>query len=195
MDLDQQWLRAERPLPFDVMGLRLNPLCIDHLITLERLEVMPIDSVEALITAAQVCSRYSEQYFQDLESGRLQKEVLEIKKQIQEKGFDVLSKFKLMDKYFRDHSETRIETMLSESTDESTRGAPWLLHLKLFLMRMLGYSEREAVRMPYTKAIFEYYGTLELEGRLEIVGDTQIAMQQHADSIPEELLERHRCGS
>lgn len=178
---------AAIPEPFTILGKRLEPLSIGHLLALERFGCDPVVTLDQLIQAVIICSRPPDQIpaaFSDrwlrfklwFWAWRLGK-------------FNPADKIDLFHEYLHEHTRHGPEIMSEEDeTGGPTCGAPWLQHVKVTLTSKIGYSPAEALAAPYAVAIWDYYTYWESEGRADIYGEQRQRMHDLANAMHEQTL-------
>ncbi len=179
------------PEPHTILGLRLKPLTLGHLLYLSRFGVEQVNDAGALITALMICSRDF-----DAVQPTLDDPLFSLKTKFwlwrvskkrwpafwQRGGIDWRDKFARWDAYYTAHTVAP-KAVAKRSGANLSSNVPFLQHLKVTLQSELNYSPREAMNCPFNVAMLDYYTHHELQGAVDVVDvEKMAAMRQHADA-------------
>lgn len=193
------FLRAAVPEPFTILGLRLRPFCIGYALLLQRFECEPVQNLDQLVRAVLICSRPvadAGQVLEEVTSLQLAdwaRKIGATKKAGKRAGgkagtsFNAAEKIALFHDYISEHSHHGPKIVQEEELDLSD--TPFLQHLKITLMSRLQYSAQEALELPFSLALWDYYSFWETRGRAEIVGERRTAMHDLANSMDQAIRE------
>jgi hypothetical protein len=177
------------PEPHTILGLRLKPLAIGHLIWLARFGVERVDDAGQLITALMVCSRRFEEVqptladpLFDLRTSFWLWRVSPKSWRFWQRGpINWRDKFNRWDAYYAAHTVAPKVAARREGSNLSSN-LPFLQHLKVTLQSKLNYTPSEALNCPFNVAILDYYTHHEMEGVVEVLDPEKMArMQKVAD--------------
>ena len=189
------------PEPHTILGVRLRPLSVGHLLYLSRFGISDVDDAGKLITALLVCSRRVE----DIQPA-LEDPLLDLKLNVwlwrasnkrwltlwRRGGIDWREKYARWDAYYAAH--TRIPTTATRREGAGFQSnVPFLQHLKVTLQSKLNYSPSEALDCPFSVAVLDYYTLHEIEGAIEILDpEKRKAARKEADDRSEEWIAEAR---
>lgn len=178
------------PEPHTILGLRLKPLTLGHLLYLSRFGVEQVNDVGSLITALMICSRSFEQIQPTLDDPLFSLKTNFWLWRVSKKswpffwrrgGIDWRDKFKRWDAYYAAHTVTP-KAVAKRSGASMASNVPFLQHLKVTLQSELNYSPREAMGCAFNIAMLDYYTFHELQGNVDVVDvEKMAAMRKHAD--------------
>jgi hypothetical protein len=160
---------AAIPDPYQILGLRLRPFSLGHYLLLQRFECgfvqdkpFPI-SRQDLIAGVLICSMRHSEFLEFLQQKNFLRQVRRWGKRVG--FFDLAEKTTFFEAYLR--------ASLSEpdyiELQPGGSGGEWSQNLKITLMTKLGYSEAEAIDMPLSKALADYYKLAESEGLIRLL--------------------------
>lgn len=173
--------REAIPEPYQILGLRLKPICLGHYIHMERFGVSFANGDPAtpaglsdLVMAVAICSMTYEEFPRFLENPHWRKrlKVWGGKCSI----FDIQEKVSLFQRYLEEGSRKPIVVFENNSTES---GAHWAQCVKLALVE-LGYTASQALNLPLGEAFADFYKRAENAGVLRIVPRAQAGMLQEA---------------
>lgn len=165
------------PEPHTILGVRLRPLSVGHLLYLARFGIADVDDAGKLITALLVCSRRVEEIQPALEDPWLKLKMnvwLWRASKISfpffwlRGGINWREKFALWDAYRAAHTRIPLTATRREGSGFQSN-IPFLQHLKVTLQSKLNYSPSEALDCPFSAAVLDYYTLHEIEGAVEIL--------------------------
>ncbi len=186
--MSEEWLKAVLPEPINLLGQRLNPLSLGHVILLNRLgngffveDAEPV--LEDLFEAVFICCQNFQEGWDSLADPKLNERIQKWQEQLG--AFDHISSAEIFEQYKADGS---IKPDFND-TGEGGRvpGSPFLLRIKLILQSKLGYREQEALDKPYGSALWEVFGLSELNGDCKITNAEEAEMLEEHKRINEEL--------
>lgn len=188
-----KYVRATVPEQYRILGVRLKPLSLGHLILMKRYEcAFAEDSTNTkagvwdLLLGVAICSRSFQEFvdwFGDDE--RRDAWLTEWYKSIMwecknTKGWNILHKFTLFNSYRREGIEVPLFFDESKTDDMKESGAHWIQNVITTLVTKGRFSETEIYDVPLAKALSEYFKILENEGLISFMTDWQIAEAQKA---------------
>jgi hypothetical protein len=179
------FLQAALPDPFTILGRRLEPLSIGHLLFLQRFDCDPVLTLDQLLRAVYICCRPPGEVGAALSDRSLRPKLRAWARAIG--PFNLPAKLKLWRDYVEHHITARPQLLQEEEPGGGpVLGAPWLQHLKVTLISKLGYTHTEALSIPYGQAIWDYYTFWENAGRAELFGPEHQRMRDLANQMDEE---------
>jgi len=182
----KELLAGLTPEPFTILGVRLRPLSLGHLIWLERLGLDDVESMGHLALAVLVCSHKYEDIPAALDDRWLNFKMMLWR--TWHRKADEAKTVALFADYIATHT-VRPKVSVKEGQGGGEGGAPFLLHVKIVLQSKLNYTPSEAMNCPFNQAALEYYAFAELEGGLTISDEKKDAeMQAQADALDREAL-------
>ena len=176
---------------FTLLGQELQPLSIAHQLHLHRLNCLPAETAEQLLTAVVICACAPQEIESTLNNRWLGLKVWIWKKFLGK--IDWAETLMLWQQYFDE--QTRTPEIFQTASENSTRsGSPWLWHLKVSLQGHLNFTEEQALCCPYTVALWNYYTWHEMQGSLEIADKQDIEeklewLEKNEDEILKEAWE------
>ena len=188
------YLNTAVPEPMAILGQRLHPLTIGHLLLLDRFGCAPVDSSDALITAVLICSRPVDDVVPTLEDRWLPFKLRILRWRLG--GIDWSSKIKLWEQWLQEQTAAPTVIRKGDGGDLKHSATPFLQHLKVTLQSKLNYSPAEAFAAPFSQALWDYYVFHELEGTMEIAdADERRAMRKMADDNHDAWVEQATAES
>lgn len=171
-----------------ILGLRLRPLSLGHVILLKGMDCAFLAddarqaTVEDLILGLAICSQTAEDAVSFVEGlidppplfrrlNRSQRLLRawgkRVKKAIRkDREFNLLERFAMFKRYLDEGSRMPRFWILKE--DNSPATAPWYQNIKLALMSQLGYSESAVLNMPLSAAFLDYLRHAEASGTVRL---------------------------
>lgn len=167
--MERDYLAAALPEPFTILGQRLTPFSLGHLLLLRRFEnafVVPggAPSIDDLAFAVFVCSQTYEEAAAAIAEPDIHKRVEEWGKSLG--PFDLGEKLADFDRYLCAGS-----TGPDVNEDGQTHrqpGAPFIHRVRMVLQGRLNYSFEEAMNCPWGLALWGYFGFWETEGAVRL---------------------------
>lgn len=178
------------PITFSICGVELKPLCLGHLLVLEKLE-NPIISKEEIscnmeegmlwfFNALLVCALSYEDNIKYLNDDTLYKELIDeftvnllinIEK---DKDWNIFAKIQLFKEYMNFHLDIPIYT--EERTDNSLpSGTDWKQNIYLVFKKM-GYKDKEIYNMNIRRLFYEWCSYAESEGGIKVMNRYDLQM-------------------
>lgn len=171
---------ASIPDPYRILGLRLRPFSLGHYLLMQRFgcnflaDDVSTATREDLILGVLICSMRHAEFLVFIEQKNFAKEMVAWGKRI---GlFDFPEKSGLFQKYLRASLDEPDYIELHPSQGGS---GDWAQNLKLVLVTKLFYTEADALDMPLSKALADYYKLAESEGAVRLITKEDRA---HADA-------------
>lgn len=178
--MSASYFKAAIPEPHRILGQRLKPFSLGHYLILSRFESPfvadePADkeiSRDDLIFAVFACCHEYEEFFQSLNSPNLVQHLRAWGRAI---GiFELAPKVQAFWQYYIEG--TRAPKFWQEQTPSSTIGAHWSNTMLVTLISKVGYSQQDALNMPFTKTIADYLRYCESEGAVRLMTEEEIAL-------------------
>lgn len=176
------------PDPVVLLGQRLNPLSIGHLMLLRRFEcafITPgkIPTLDDLAFGVFICSQTFEECLAALNDDDLPKKLTRWGK--------LVAKFNFADKSagFVAYLEAGSRGPRLGACESAGRlpGAPFLQRVRMILQGKLNYSLSEAMNCPWGLALWEYFAFFEMEGAVKLYSAEDAARQEAALRIREQV--------
>lgn len=161
---DASYAHAAFPEPFRILGRRLRPFSLGHYLLLQRFGVNTESPDRSdLIVGVLICSMRHEEFLAFLEQNDFLEELRKWGKKI---GlFDLAEKSALFNRYLNNSLREPDYIPLQPGDDSGD----WAQNLKMTLTTRLGYSEAEALDLPLSKALADYYKLAEGEGLIRLI--------------------------
>lgn len=204
-----QFLKAAVPEPFIVLGLRLRPLSIGHLVLMQwsGLSFMREDNskpnLDDLIIGCLICSMRFRQYQEFLQSPDIasvltrlgRRALFEPKRGWSRLAFwrkakpalRVQERFELFDKYLADGMDIPQFELPNSAAQSMIIGSPWLQCLRIMLMTKFHMPAEETWDYPYRQAVWDVCTARESDGALSIIGENSSPEHDAAVAAMEEL--------
>ena len=180
----RRWL----PVTHRVLGQRLRPFTLGHAMALEAYGVENPQSQPDLCLAVLICAlpagefsrRWGSFWFMwqvRLWLWVLGRKIEKLTKASPESALAMLgAQFVEFEAYVKHYAQAPEYRLRSESDDgEGTNGAPFIQHVRVYLMEKLGYSADEVLKLPYGDALLDYYTSLEIASHITLVDDKAVA--------------------
>lgn len=182
---------AALPEPFRILGLRLRPFSLGHYLLLQRFcpAALAPERIELadLLLAVLICSLQHAEFLAFIEQKNFAREIARWGKRI---GlFDVEEKSALFQLYLA-ASLREPDYLPLQPADE---GGDWAQSLKLTLTTRLNHSEAEALDMPLSKALADYFKLAENEGLIRLLTAEDLA-DAAANTAALEALDRNAAA-
>ncbi len=187
-----EYLSACIPEPFTVLGMKLRPLSIGHILLMqwqglsyvsERPEPPTMDD---LISGCLICSMGFREYKEFLERQDLREELTRLGRVF---SFDELPEKYALFRAYLDQGTESPEVEIPDSIASGVLlGTPWLQSLRICLMSKLHVSNEETFDYPYRMALWDCFSVRESEGRLVInTGQMDTAAMQEKIEVMQAL--------
>lgn len=184
------YVKASIPDPYTILGVTLRPFCIGHFHLMQRFECAfgkegedIQGGINDLLLAIAICSRTYEGFIEFVSDPKefnswCSKWGKEVKKAMNtDKNYNFVHKMLMFQQYMREGviiPQFYQENNGSDGTKES--GAHWTQIILLVLTSELNYTFSQAINMPLSKALFDYFKHLESSGMVTIMPDEDIAL-------------------
>lgn len=170
------------PEPYRILGLRLRPFSLGHYLLLQKFNCAYVqDEVEPrhadLTLGCLVCSMRFAEFIEFIEQKNFLHQVKKWGKRI---GVYRFAEKSAMFTAYLQASLREPDYICTQPTDGAE--GDWTHNLKTTLVTRLGYTDTEALDMPLTKALSEYYKLAESEGILRLLTPEDIAMAKANDA-------------
>lgn len=179
------------PRPWQILGLRMQRLCIGHLKALERLKVSEPRTVTELMSAVLVCSIPVEKIESELQSTWFAFQVrlwCILKRRSLAKPGEFFRQLGFFREYIADGTSGPGFLNIEEGSESST---PFCQGLRVALMSRLHYRPGEIDSTPVSQALWDLRAYDELHGRIQFVdgeaGEFQRLQQERASKFAEDV--------
>ena len=173
-----------------MLGVRLRPLSLGHLILLHRYESAFVNggvpSPTDLVLSVLICSRTFEDGLDLVESGQFKRETKKLDKALLLCG-DVKARYG----WFCDYLEEGLDgpkLWMKESGGPSL-GAPPEQIVKVALMSKLGLSETEVMNRPFSLSLWDMATLAEMSGTLKIFSQHDADLQEQVRELEKAMEE------
>lgn len=198
------FIEALIPTPYRILGLRLRPFSLGHLMILRRFDCAYVTGEETtpgdLLLGLIVCSMTYEEAIDAIHCGRLVDEVERWGKVVSKrrwfglraaKPFDLMEKSRLFVEYLA--AGNRCPKAFYDAKPTPPKNAPVEQILRVCLMRDLHLSESEIMNQPLALSWWDYMTLGELNDRLRLFdADQEKDLQAKADEFHARWMERNR---
>jgi hypothetical protein len=186
-----------------ILGLRLRPLSLGHIILLKGCDCAFVAdgerpaTIEDLILGLVICSQTYEDASDFLEAlddpppwwSRLNRSQRVLRKWgnrvrsavRRDKEFSIYERFAMFQRHIASGSSMPRFWILKESSEQSS--APWYQNVKLALMSQLGYSETQALNMPLQVAFQDYFRHAEASGTIRLYSDAENELEDKMEVV------------
>lgn len=190
------------PTPYRILGLRLRPFSLGHLLILERIECGYITGedpkFEDLILGVLFCSMTWEEGCALLDDPRFPKIVGRWSRKINRtwfgmfpRGFNIIEKARLFVEYLEAGMQ-RAKAFVKEGASDQAISSPPEQMMKVVLMAELGFTESEIMNRPLRLCWRDYITVAERSGRVQAFdAEEQASLQAQADAFHKVWMKRH----
>jgi hypothetical protein len=188
------YVKSLIPEPYIILGIELKPLCLGHIFLMKRFECgfasedpNYTGGIDDLLLGLSICSRTYEEFIEFIRDIDKFQEWsrewgLAIKKQIKkEKPFDLFSRFQLFKDYLKAGIIIPKYWENENSDDDRETGTHWTQTVLHVLMSDIGYSQSEALNIPVSRALHEYFRYLEKNGAVTLMTDDDLEIIDKAE--------------
>jgi hypothetical protein len=181
------YVRAAVPDPYTILGVKLRPFCIGHFFLMQRFNCAfsseneeTLGNVEDLLLAISICSRTYEEFIEFINDPAhfnkwCKQWGIEVTKALKkDKNFNFLHKMMLFKEYMKNGLIVPKFFEGDNQGDGKTSGAHWSQSVLLVLTGELGYTYSEAVNMPLSKALADYFKWAEKGGMVTLMNDDEL---------------------
>ena len=182
--------QAAVPDGWQILGVRLRPLSLGHLILLHRYDsafvVGGLPTPADLVMSVLICSRTYEDALDLVESGQFKREAKKL-----EKALKLCGDEEARCKWFVEYMEEGLDgpKLWTKEKSGGTFGAPPEQTVKVGLMSQLGLSETEVLNRPFSLCLWDMATLAEMNGTLKIYSQRDAELKQQAEEL-EEAIER-----
>ncbi|MDA7624668.1 hypothetical protein N8697_00700 [bacterium] len=176
--------QAAIPDSWQVLGVKLRPLSLGHLILLHRYESAFVSgglpTPADLVMSVLICSRTYEDSLDLVESGQFKREAKKLDKALRVCG-DVKSRCE----WFVEYLEEGLAGPKLWTKDGSGQnlGAPPEQVVKVALMSKLGLSETEVLNRPFSLSLWDIATLAEMNGTLKIYSEQDAELKEQAEEL------------
>lgn len=184
--MSRAYPNAALPQPVQILGLKLKPLSLGHVILMKRHDVAfvaesdAIAGIEDLLMGVLICSMTFDEWQKFEESDGFFNEIARWGRKVslqlcgkKGNGFNVIEKFGLFNDYVS--TACKVPQMWIESGQQAARtDTPWYVAVKMCLTGQLNYSQSEAMNCPLQQAILEYCRYAESTGAIRLMTDEEV---------------------
>ena len=167
----EEYYESCLPEPYVILGRKLKPLSVGHLLILHRIGCLPVDDNDSLLLSVLVCSEDATKLDDIFEDPWLDWKIRIWRMFLGEP--DWLRCHELWLDYFQLHMRMPEHRSTRENKSGGLPSAlPFLQMLCVTLQSKCNYSPTEARTVPFQQAIWDYLSYHELEGNVEILDMT-----------------------
>lgn len=188
------YAQAAIPEPYRILGLRLRPFSLGHWLLMQRFDCAFIGAEKAapeasagrndLLLGVLICSMRHDEFLRFIEQKNFLRQIRKWGKRV---GFiEMKEKAELFKQYLESSLHEPAYVELKPGGDGS---GDWAQNLKITLMTRLGYSETEALDMPLSKALADYFKLAESDGILRLLTPQDLEMQKANDEALNKMME------
>lgn len=183
----EKFLAIALPEPTVLLGRKLRPLSLGHLLYLERFGCLPANDPDKLVLATIICASRFEDILPTLTDPWRDWRISVWRWRIGEPDWQ--SKYKIWEDYFSAHTSGPSVINKKERDSAEMSGTPFYQHLKVTLQAKLNYTPAEAINCPFGQALFDYYAFHEMEGNVEVCDqNARQEMRDRADADHDALV-------
>jgi hypothetical protein len=182
---------AALPEGWQILGERLKPLSLGHLILLHRYEsafvVGGIPTEADLVMSVLICSRTYEDAVDLIDSGQFSKEGRKL-----DKALKICDDVESRCGWFNDYIMEGLDgpkLWQKEENKGKTLGAPPEQVIKCSLMSKLGLSESEVLNRPFSLSLWDVATLSEMDGNLRIYTDKDAEYQEQVKELERQIEE------
>ncbi len=181
---------AVAPDGWQILGVRLRPLSLGHLILLHRYESAfvtgGLPSPADLVMSVLICSRTYEDALDLIESGQFKRETKKL-----EKALRLCGDVKARSSWFCDYLEEGLSgpRLWTKEGGGQNLGAPPEQVVKVALMSKLGLSETEVLNRPFSLSLWDIATLAEMNGTLKIYSQRDADMQEQVRELEKAMEE------
>lgn len=192
--MSRDYSHAALPATIHLLGLKLRPLSLGHVLTMKRHDVAFVSEVECaagiedLLLGVLICSMTWEEWQTFEDSSGFSNEIARWGRTVRRdlirnhaKDFNLLAVFETFKRYVND--SCKVPEMWFTNDSGSTSDTPWFQSVKLTLMGELNHSLSEAMNCPLQAAILDYCRNAESHGIIKLISDEEMAAAK-ANSEP-----------
>ena len=170
---------------WQILGVRLKPLSLGHLILLHRYEsafvVGGLPTVGDLVMSVMICSRTFEDARELIGSGQWKRETKKL-----EKALKVCDDEKARFQWFVEYMEEGLDgpkLWTKEGSSNKAFGAPPEQVVKVALMSQLGLSETEVLNRPFSLCLWDMATLSEMNGGARIYSQRDADLQEQVKEL------------
>lgn len=192
------YVKSAIPEPYTILGVRLRPFSLGSYFLMERFDVGFVDDnkeriggIPDLLLAIAICSRTYEEFLEFInDEPSFNKWAKDWGKQVKkqskkDKNFNLLYKFMLFENYMKEGIQVPKYFEGENANEGDPSGAHWTQSVLLILTSELGYSYSEALNMPLSKALADYYKWAENNGSVTLMNDEELEIVEGIEGIRE----------
>ena len=187
------YVKALIPNPYHILGVKLLPFSLGHYFLMKRFNcgfsnesVDKYGGFEDVLLAIAICSRKYEQFIEWINdeskfmswSKEWGTEILKALKENKLNCINELNRFKI---YMKD-SIMVPKFWNNDEEDDKTSGAHWTQNVYTILISKMGYTSEQALNIPLSQALFDYYKYLENEGVITFMADWELEQWKASDN-------------
>lgn len=186
--MERDYLAAALPEPFTILGQRLTPFSLGHLVLLRRFgSVFAVPggqpTIDDLAFAVFVCSQTYEEAASALAAPALPERIKAWAGHLE--PFDLVEKIALFERYLIAGSQC--PEMNEDGAMHRQPGAPFIHRVRIVLQGRLNYSSSEAMNCPWGLALWDYFGFWEMEGAVRLFSEEDAAQFAAALELREKI--------
>jgi hypothetical protein len=183
----QSYTEALIPTPYTILGIPLRPLSLGHIFLMKRFDCKfasenPDEKggIDDLLLGIAICSREFDEFLEFIQNPKefhawAKKWGKLLHKQLKKKNeFELVSKFYLFKEYLKDGIFIPKYWEMDNNEDSMSSGTHWTQTVLHALMSELGYSQKEALNIPISRALADYFRHLERNGLITLMTDDEL---------------------
>lgn len=189
MKSSQEFYDAAIPEPYTILGLRLRPLSLGHMILLHRIDSPLVKGGNIIIgdmaVAALICSRTYEDGIAALDDPSLPSKLIKWGYKLTHPHRIAFWKYEPIDlkaisTLFTDYIEyhTKVPCYLTKNDDATSIGAPQEQLVKINLLMKLHLTESEIMNRSWRLCLWDLLTLKAIEGQLEFMDEDEIEQAQ-----------------
>jgi len=192
------YTKAMLPEHYTILGVRLKEYSLGHYFLMARFDCGFIDDDENrkgdftdLLLALAICSRTYEEFIEFIKD---EKEFNawtsnwgnEVKKALQKKQINMVAKLLMFKNYMKSGipKDGDIRYWKSEESEDAKQsGAHWSQVIYTTAVSKLGYTSSEALNLPLSRLMWDYFKYIESEGAVELWRDDEIEQYEALEKM------------
>lgn len=187
------YVRASVPDVYRVLGLQLKPFCLGHLFLMHRFDCAFASEegtdagISDFLLGLAICSRSYEEFIEFIRDEKAFEAWTsswgkQVSKAIRrDKRFDVIEKMGLFQNYMKDSIRIPKYFEGDNSSETQVSGAHWTQSVLLVLTSELGFTQSEALNMPLSKALADYFKWAEKNGLVTLMSDDELEIVEELE--------------
>jgi hypothetical protein len=197
---DAEIFKALAPARWTLLGLKLRPFALGHLVLLHRIESPfvtgdGLPDLHALFSAVFICSRTYEEADTGIEDPTLPRAFRRWRRKLMgwfgQRPINLVEKWQQFQQYMREGQWT---PTFQRAENTRTVGIPIEQSVRVKLQRELGLSDSEILNRPWALCMADFYTLLDSDSIITIWGDSQLAELKRLREQAEDVEQRLKAG-